>query len=214
MGKKGRRARRIGEPPEDETYEHGLHAAQSRYRQDKLLKGARPDGRPDAREYKVDMVEEFATTGDVHQWGSADKLLHEAHEEYVEEVIGTREDVPHAIDIEDDIPQHIIATAVPEIRQQMVDDSKGLINQLYGQALAPELKWVAENPDYSEKSLSWLQDNLEESTLYWVSPEMCDLLQARGGHAAAEHDAHARPGAGELRADRVRQADEGSRRPS
>lgn len=65
-----------------------------------------------------------------------------------------------------------MARSVPEYRQVMIESVRWL-------ALT-RLGWPKEmlaNRDYSEDALSWQEHKLSSATLYWVSPDMCELLQ-------------------------------------
>ena len=69
----------------------------------------------------------------------------------------------------DVMPFDVRAVSVPEARQEMREMASRL-------ALADNAT-LALNPDYSPDSMFWMWDYLEDADLYWVSPEMCDLLQ-------------------------------------
>ena len=63
---------------------------------------------------------------------------------------------------------------VPEIRVEMMENLSRMA-QLIASGRVPQ---YATNPDYELKSLRWMFEEMTESTLWWVSEEMCDLLQA------------------------------------
>jgi hypothetical protein len=67
-------------------------------------------------------------------------------------------------------PPMIRPTTVPEARIEMFD----MALDIHRADPFPN------NPDYTRKSLEWIAETLVDAPLYWVSPEMCQLLQ----HAA------------------------------
>lgn len=63
---------------------------------------------------------------------------------------------------------------VPEIRVEMMENLSRMA-QLIIKGKAPGYE---ANPDYQLKSLRWMFEELTEATMWWVSEDMCDLLQA------------------------------------
>src|SRR5262245_10965265 len=70
----------------------------------------------------------------------------------------------------DKMPLDTRAYDVPEIRQEMRETAGGL-------AMLADDNPLSANPDYSPDSMFWQWDYLTDADLYWVSPEMCELLQ-------------------------------------
>jgi hypothetical protein len=78
------------------------------------------------------------------------------------------------VDLDDPKPLPIRPISVPEIRIEMMENLSRMA-QLILSGRVPE---YAANPDYHIKSLRWMFEEMASSTLWWVSPDMCDLLQS------------------------------------
>lgn len=65
-------------------------------------------------------------------------------------------------------------TMVPEIRVEMMEN----LSRMAQVIIAGKAPLYETNPDYQIKSLRWMFEELTESTLWWVSEDMCDLVQS------------------------------------